>query len=115
VLRLWARGYVIKEVDTSELVRAIRVAASGQRAFDPKSAAAMVRGRRATPTGARDLTRRELEVLRLLARGMSNGEIGAALFISPTTAKFHVANILHKLGVGHRAEAVYVASKSGAL
>lgn len=115
-LRRGARGYVVKEVDTSELVRAIRTVHSGQNAFDPKSASAMVRGLSAPPAaGAHSLTAREMEVLRLLARGMSNGEIGKALFISQTTAKFHVANIMRKLDVGHRAEAVYVASKMGAL
>ena len=115
-LRRGARGYVVKEVDTSELVRAIRTVHSGQNAFDPKSASAMVRGLSSRPaTGAHALTARELEVLRLLARGLSNGEIGKALFISQTTAKFHVANIMRKLEVRHRAEAVYVASKMGAL
>ena len=115
-LRRGARGYVVKEVDTSELVRAIRTVHAGQNAFDPKSASAMVRGLSANPSeGPQALTAREREVLRLLARGMSNGQIGKALFISHTTAKFHVANIMRKLEVGHRAEAVYVASKMGAL
>lgn len=115
-LRRGARGYVVKEVDTSELVRAIRAVRAGQNAFDPKSASAMKRGLAATAgPGPQALTARETEVLRLLARGLSNGEIGKALFISQTTAKFHVANIMRKLEVGHRAEAVYVASKMGAL
>ena len=56
-----------------------------------------------------------VEVLRLLASGLSNSKIGAELFISETTAKFHVGNILRKLGVSRRAEAVYVASKAGLL
>lgn len=67
------------------------------------------------PDLRRALTARELEVLRLLARGMSNRAIGRALFISETTAKFHVANIMRKLEVTRRAEAVYVASKMGAV
>ena len=115
-VRRGARGYVVKEVDTSELVRAIRAVHAGHTAFDPKSASAMKRGLSAdTGPGPQALTARETEVLRLLARGLSNGEIGKALFISQTTAKFHVANIMRKLEVGHRAEAVYVASKMGAL
>ena len=54
-------------------------------------------------------------MLKLLARGMSNRDIGARLYISETTAKFHVGNILRKLGVSSRAEAVYEASKAGVI
>ncbi|GAA4086253.1 MadR family response regulator transcription factor [Nocardioides kongjuensis] len=109
-----ARGYVVKEVDTSELVRAIRAVHRGDSAFDSRSAAAMVRGINAeTAAENRRLTDREQDVLRLLARGMSNRDIGRQLFISDTTAKFHVSNIMRKLQVSRRAEAVYVASKDG--
>jgi two-component system response regulator DevR len=109
-----ARGYVVKEVDTSELVRAIRAVSRGESAFDSRSAAAMVRGINAESAGeSRRLTEREQDVLRLLARGMSNRAIGKQLFISETTAKFHVCNIMRKLQVSRRAEAVYVASKEG--
>src|ERR1700749_4399373 len=76
-LRNGARGYVVKEVDTSELLRAIRAVHRGENAFDPRSSSAMVRG--LTATAARDqkmLTAREIEVLGLLARGLSNREIG---------------------------------------
>ena len=59
------------------------------------------------------LTRREVEVLRLLAAGLSNNKIGEKLYISATTAKFHVSNIMRKLEVSRRAEAVYAASKRG--
>lgn len=111
-----ARGYVVKEVDTSELVRAIRAVSRGESAFDSRSAAAMVRGINAGPAAdVRQLTGREQEVLRLLARGLSNRDIGRQLFISETTAKFHVGNIMRKLRVSRRAEAVYVASKSGVI
>jgi two-component system response regulator DevR len=109
-----ARGYVVKEVDTSELVRAIRAVSRGESAFDSRSAAAMVRGINAETAGeSRHLTEREHDVLRLLARGLSNRAIGRQLFISETTAKFHVCNIMRKLQVSRRAEAVYVASKEG--
>ncbi len=113
-IRLGATGYVVKDVDTTGLIRAIRDVARGESAFDPRSAAAMVRGLNApAPQKAKHLTARESEVLALLARGLSNGEIGKALYISETTAKFHVGNILRKLGVSRRAEAVYEASKLG--
>ena len=115
-LRNGARGYVVKEVDTSELLRAIRAVHRGENAFDPRSSSAMVRG--LTATAGRDqkmLTAREIEVLRLLARGLSNRAIGEALFIAETTAKFHVANIMRKLEVTRRSEAVYVASQLGAV
>lgn len=109
-----ARGYVVKDVDTSELVRAVRLVASGESAFDARSATAVVRSlaSRGAPS-AHELTERELQVLRLLARGLSNRDIGRRLFISETTAKFHVGNIMRKLQVTRRAEAVYAASKRG--
>ena len=89
-----ARGYVVKDVDTTELVRAIR-SMSGR------------------AEARQQLTDRELEVLRLLAAGLSNNKIGEKLYISATTAKFHVSNIMRKLEVSRRAEAVYAASKRG--
>lgn len=108
-----ARGYVVKDVDTTELVRAIRAVARGESAFDARSASAMVRSLNGQVTQFQHLTERELEVLRLLAAGLSNVKIGEQLFISATTVKFHVSNIMRKLGVGRRAEAVYAASKQG--
>ncbi|KAA0020010.1 response regulator transcription factor [Antrihabitans cavernicola] len=108
-----ARGYVVKDVDTTELVRAIRAVSAGESAFDARSAAAVVRSMNGRSTPRERLTDRELEVLRLLAAGMSNSSIGERLFISATTAKFHVSNILRKLEVSRRAEAVYAASKRG--
>lgn len=111
-----ARGYVVKEVDTSELIRAIRAVSRGDSAFDARSAAAMVRGINARPAVEdRRLTEREHEVLTLLARGLSNRAIGKQLYISETTAKFHVGNIMRKLQVTRRAEAVYIASKNGVI
>ncbi len=115
-VRAGARGYVVKDVDTSALIRAIRDVSRGESAFDARSASAMVRGLNQPETSnAMKLTSRESEVLRLLARGMSNRDIGAKLYISETTAKFHVGNILRKLGVTRRAEAVYEASKMGVI
>lgn len=113
-IRSGARGYVVKDVDTRELVRAIQAISQGESAFDSRSAAAMVRSLNArSPVESKQLTEREREVLSLLARGLSNRDIGKRLYISETTAKFHVGNILRKLKVSRRAEAVYAASKTG--
>ncbi len=113
-IRAGAKGYVVKDVDTSALIRAIRDVARGESAFDPRSAAAMVRGLNAgTPEDNKKLTNRETEVLSLLARGLSNNQIGQRLYVSETTAKFHVGNVMRKLGVSRRAEAVYEATKLG--
>ena len=110
-----ARGYVVKDVDTTELVRAIRAVARGESAFDGRSASAMVRSLSSPSPDRERLTDRELEVLRLLATGLSNRAIGRELFISETTVKFHVSNVMRKLLVTRRAEAVYAASKLGLL
>ena len=111
-----ARGYVVKDVDTTELVRAIRAVSRGESAFDARSASAMVRSLSGGGLPERErLTERELDVLRLLARGLSNRAIGAELFISETTVKFHVGNLMRKLMVSRRAEAVYAATKLGLL
>lgn len=113
-VRSGANGYVVKDVDTSGLIRAIRDVSRGGSAFDSRSAAAMARCLHAPkPEPKTELTEREQEIVRLLARGLSNQDIGARLFISHTTAKFHVGNILRKLGVSRRAEAVYEAGKRG--
>lgn len=107
-----ACGYVVKDVDTQELVRAIRLVARNGNAFDSRSAAAMMRSIHA-PQGRSPLTERELSVLRLVARGLSNRGIGARLYLSETTVKFHVRNIMRKLDATSRAEAVYNATKAG--
>jgi DNA-binding NarL/FixJ family response regulator len=113
-IRSGARGYVVKDVDTRELVRAIQAVSQGESAFDSRSAAAMVRSVNArSPLESKQLTEREREVLSLLAHGLSNRDIGKRLYISETTAKFHVGNIIRKLNVSRRAEAVYAASKMG--
>jgi len=109
-----ARGYVVKDVDTTELVRAIRAVARHESAFDSRSAAAMVQSIH-NPLEAPALTERESAVLGRLARGASNREIGGELFISETTVKFHVRNIMRKLGAATRAEAVFEAGKQGLL
>lgn len=110
-----ARGYVVKDVDATELVRAIRAVADGDSAFDSASAFAVVRSLHGDEPAPELLTRRELDVLRLMAVGHSNREIGERLYVSTTTAKQHVSNVIRKLGAVTRAEAVYVATKRGVI
>ncbi|MCW2698072.1 MAG: two component transcriptional regulator, LuxR family [Modestobacter sp.] len=114
-IRHGARGYVLKDVDAIALVAAIRAVRRGESAFDSHSAAMVVRTLHAPAAvpAPSDLTAREREVLTLLARGLSNEAIGRELYISATTAKFHVGNLMRKLAVSRRAEAVYAGSKLG--
>ncbi|MGW6331799.1 MadR family response regulator transcription factor [Nocardia rhamnosiphila] len=107
-----AKGYVIKDVDTTGLISSIRAVARDESAFDSRSASVMMRSIRTAPEDPA-LTEREQSVLELLARGLSNREIGSRLFISETTVKFHVRNLMRKLAASTRAEAVYEAGKMG--
>ena len=106
-------GEASSEPEAEAVVRAIRAISAGESAFDSRSAAAVVRSLSGRTGSRQQLTDREIEVLRLLAAGFSNQKIGERLFISATTAKFHVSNIMRKLEVSRRAEAVYAASKRG--
>jgi two-component system response regulator DevR len=111
-----AKGYVVKDVDLGELTRAIRAVRRGESAFDSYSASVVVRwlsAKQDPGDRSRQITAREREILALLAGGMSNVTIGQRLYISEATVKFHVGNILRKLGATRRAEAVYAASKLG--
>jgi DNA-binding NarL/FixJ family response regulator len=111
-----AKGFVLKDVDLTELVRAIRAVHRGESAFDSRSAGVVVHwmhGSQCPGVARSDITPREREILALLARGLSNVAIGQRLFISAATVKFHVGNVMQKLGVRRRAEAVYAASKLG--
>ncbi|MBM7366569.1 MadR family response regulator transcription factor [Gordonia hydrophobica] len=112
-VRAGARGYVVKDVDTTELVRAIRTVSTGGSAFDPRSAAIVLRTVSGEHDPAADLTDRERQVLKLMADGKSNAQIGQTLFISESTVKFHIRNVIRKLDVTKRTDAVYVASKRG--
>jgi DNA-binding NarL/FixJ family response regulator len=106
-LRAGARGYLLKDASAEELLAAIRAVAGGQTQLAPEVAARLVAG--VSHGQAETLTPRELEVLTLLGKGYSNAEIAAALTITPRTAKVHVQNILSKLDVTNRTEAVGVA------
>jgi two-component system response regulator DevR len=119
-LRRGAQAYVLKDVDLSELVRIIHAVARGEAGFDSRSAA-VVRGLAVgkpaakAGDGAPALTEREGEVVRLIAEGLTNREIGEAVFVSESTVKFHVRNVMRKLDVHHRAEVAYAASRLGLL
>jgi DNA-binding NarL/FixJ family response regulator len=110
-----ASGYLLKEVDPTEVADAIRRVQSGQALVPPAMASrlleefASLSAKPGPRTLAPRLTDRELEVLRQLAQGLSNREIGKALFISENTVKNHVRNILEKLHLHSRVEAVIYA------
>ncbi len=119
-LRAGASGFLLKDVDPSELLRAIRVVAAGDALLAPgitRRLIAEFAARRAPnsppPEELRDLTPRELDVLRLLAHGLSNHEIADELVISPLTAKTHVSHILGKLACRDRAQLVALAYETG--
>ncbi|MBD2524705.1 response regulator transcription factor [Nostoc sp. FACHB-133] len=107
-LQSGAKGYVLKDAEPDELLAAIRAVHNGQKYIPPAVGAKL-----AERIGSPELSERELEVLRLMARGKSNLEISTALSIAEGTVKFHVKNILSKLGVGDRTQAMIVALKRG--
>ncbi len=103
-----ASGYILKTAEGGDIVRAVRATAAGQSAIDPAIAPRLI-ARLTQPSVTSDaLTERELEVLRLAARGQTNKQIGVALHISDRTVQNHLANIYAKLGVASRTEAVTV-------
>jgi NarL family two-component system response regulator LiaR len=112
-----AAGYLLKNAEPAELVRAIRAAHVGETIIDPSAAARLVRAiAQGARTGAADverLTRREHEVLELIARGESNKRIALALGISEKTVKTHVGHVLAKLGVTDRTQAALLAVRDG--
>jgi DNA-binding NarL/FixJ family response regulator len=117
-LRAGASGFLLKDAPEDRLVAAIRVAADGGSMFAPSATRRLIeefvqRGRRKARPELEDLTPRELEVLRLVAGGLSNEEIAAKLVVSEHTAKTHVAHILRKLNLRDRTQVVVLAYESG--
>jgi DNA-binding NarL/FixJ family response regulator len=117
-----ASGFVLKDMPRDQLVHAVRVVASGESLLAPAVTRRLI-GRFITqpaPGSASvsdprlsGLSDRETEVLRLVARGLSNAEIAEQLVVSPTTVKTHVASLLHKLEVRDRVQAVVIAFQTG--
>ncbi|TDQ45761.1 response regulator [Actinorugispora endophytica] len=120
-LRAGASGFLLKDVPPDELLNAIRVVADGAAIVAPsvtrrlldRFAARLPPARAAAPPRLDRLTDREHEVLRLLARGLSNAEIAGRLVVSETTVKTHVGNVLTKLGLRDRVQAVVYAYETG--
>ena len=119
-IRAGASGFLLKDVRPGELVDAIRVVASGNALLGPTAVDRLLR-QFSAPVDERpldtvavgSLTDREAETLRLLANGLSNAEIASTLVVSETTVKTHVSNLLRKLGVRDRVQAVIAAYDAG--
>ena len=117
-LRAGASGFVLKDDPPEQLLSAIRTVAGGEALLSPSITKRVIErfARMPQPTPReelQDLTERELEVLRLIARGLSNAEIGEKLYISDTTVKTHITHILQKLDLRDRVQAVVLAYESG--
>jgi NarL family two-component system response regulator LiaR len=104
-----AIGYLLKDVSADDLAAAIRSAHRGRPTLAPEATQALIHAATSPPEPGADLTEREREVLALLVAGMSNADIAARLVVSLATVKSHVSNILSKLGVSSRTEAVALA------
>ncbi len=116
-LRAGASGFLLKDAPEDRLTTAIRVVADGGSLFAPSVTRRLIeefaKRDQAPPASVDGLTEREAEVLRLMARGLSNTEIAAELFITENTVKTHVARVLMKLGLRDRVQAVVLAYESG--
>jgi DNA-binding NarL/FixJ family response regulator len=117
-LRAGASGFVLKDDPPEQLLEAIRTVAAGRGLLSPAVTTRVIRQfsrlpHRAPPPALDDLTERELDVFRHVARGLSNAEIGRELFISETTVKTHVTHLLQKLDLRDRVQAVVLAYETG--
>ncbi len=117
-LRAGASGFVLKDEPPEQLIAAIRVVAGGEALLSPGVTKRVIRQfarlpRPAPPERFAELTEREVDVFRLIARGLSNAEIGRELFISDTTVKTHITHILQKLDLRDRVQAVVLAYETG--
>jgi DNA-binding NarL/FixJ family response regulator len=118
-IRAGAAGFLLKDAPSSRLVAAVRAAATGDSLIEPSITQRLVErfaepaATPGVPARLAALTERETDVLRLLARGLSNAEIAAEMVVAETTVKTHVARILTKLGVRDRVQAVVIAYQTG--
>jgi len=118
-IRAGASGFLVKDTEPVELIRAVHVVAAGEALLSPSVTRTLLSrlaaGMAAPPDTARlaGLTEREREVLALVGQGLTNEEIGAALFLSPLTAKTHVSRIMAKLAARDRVQLVIVAYETG--
>jgi DNA-binding NarL/FixJ family response regulator len=112
-LEAGASGYLLKDADPDEVAAAIRSADRGEVHLDPTVAGRLTRRLVSPPTGLAALTARERSILALVARGMSNHQIAAELYISERTARTHVSHILAKLQLTSRTQAALVAIREG--
>jgi DNA-binding NarL/FixJ family response regulator len=117
-LRAGASGFVLKDDSPEQLIAAIRTVADGDSLLSPTITRRVIEkftrlSRPAPPKELEELSEREREVFRLLARGLSNGEIAQELYISETTVKTHVTHILQKLNLRDRVQAVVLAYQTG--
>ena len=119
-LRAGASGFLLKDVPAEQLVAGIRVVAEGEALLAPSITKRLIQefsrgavAQQSAPPELEELTPRELEVFKLIARGMSNAEVAAELIVSETTVKTHVARILMKLHLRDRVQAVVLAYESG--
>ncbi len=108
-LQAGAISYLLKDISAEKLATAIREAHGGHSTLSPEVTQALVQASTQVPAVGHDLTDRELEVLVLLVKGLNNSEIAEKLFVSPSTIKSHVSNILSKFEVSSRTEAVALA------
>jgi NarL family two-component system response regulator LiaR len=111
-LQAGAVGYLLKDVSADELVNAIRKAYLGQPSLSPEAAKVLIQKVKEPAPPGSDMTEREREILTLMVEGLSNTEMAKRLFVSRSTVKFHVSNILSKLGAASRTEAVALALKN---
>lgn len=112
-VRAGAQGYLLKGAPRNDIFQAIRVVHQGGSLLEPMIAQKLLRQVSQEPPSDTALTPRELDVLRLLARGLQNKEIAIELGITGRTTKFHVGSLLRKLGAGNRTEAVAIAAQRG--
>ena len=119
-LRAGASGFLLKDTEPAELLQAVRIVAGGEALLAPSVTRRLIEEfatrpdpHRTPPAALEALTDREREVLALVARGLSNGEIATELFISPATAKTHVSRVMMKLGARDRAQLVVTAYETG--